>query len=114
MWHHAGMRVPVSSILDGLGWVVILLLVAACLGLVRVLGFPGVLILGLLCSLVCVRAELSDEVPSWGRHLFAARMARDARRARPDESPFRFGLRCGLALTLAGLAGSLWQLRDLL
>ncbi|RKK02868.1 hypothetical protein EBE87_09745 [Pseudoroseomonas wenyumeiae] len=102
------MRVPPAAfILNGLGWVVILALVAAALALVRLLGFPGLLILGLLCCLICTRAELSEDVPSWGRQVFAARMARAGEA--PDRAAFRFYRRCGCVLLLAGLAGTAWQ-----
>ncbi|MBO1076661.1 hypothetical protein [Roseomonas marmotae] len=102
------MRPSASGILNGIGWLGILALVAAGLGVVRLLGFPGVLILGLLAALICTRAELSGTVPTWSRAVLAAREEDAEARAR-EVSALRYYRRCGLALALAGLAGTLWQ-----
>lgn len=102
------------GLVQGLGWIGILALIGASLLLVRRLGFPAVLMLGLITSLICVRAELSQDVPGWGRDIFAARW-----HSRPDLSErqasakqiatLRFYRNCGFILILAGALGSLWQ-----
>ncbi|MDT8330859.1 hypothetical protein RQ831_07320 [Roseomonas gilardii] len=102
------------GLVQGLGWIGVLALIGASLLLVRRLGFPAVLLLGLIASLICVRAELSQDVPGWGRDIFAARW-----HSRPDASErlasaeqiaaLRFYRNCGFALILAGALGSVWQ-----
>ena len=102
------------GLIQGLGWIGVFALIGASLLLVRRMGFPAVLLLGLIASLVCVRAELSQDTPSWGRDIFAARW-----HSRPDASErqasaeqvatLRFYRNCGFALILAGALGSVWQ-----
>ncbi|MBI0536631.1 hypothetical protein D9599_13695 [Roseomonas sp. KE2513] len=113
------MRRSASTIVDGIAWVGIFALIAASLGVVLVLGFPGVLILGLLTALTCARAELSERTPTWGQAVFEARAARGRspeERAAADEavaratSPLRYYRACGLALIVAGLLGTAWQI----
>ena len=108
-----------NSILNGLAWVGIFLLIAFAFALVQRLGFPGVLILGLLTTLICLRAELSEDVLTWGRASFEARMASGRSveewaaaaevRARAV-SPLRYYRACGFVLIVAGLAGTILQL----
>lgn len=107
-----------SWLAQGLAWAGITALIAMGLLIVWLLGFPGLLLLGLGVTLICVRAELSEEAPSWSRAAFAARQSDErlpearaaaaAARARRGAS-FRYYRRCGAALIVAGLAGTLWQ-----
>ena len=115
------MRPSASSIVNGLAWVGIFVLIGVGLGVVQVLGFPGVLILGLLTTLICVQAELSEDVPTWSRSLFESRAVRprsDEERGAGTEareraiSPLRYYRGCGLLLIAAGLLGTVWQLRN--
>jgi len=108
-----------GSILNGLAWVGILLLIALAFVLVQRLGFPGVLILGLVTTLVCLRAEMSEDVPTWGRAPFEARLTNrgsvEERTAMAEArsravSPLRYYRACGLLLIAAGLAGTVLQL----
>ncbi|SHK31765.1 hypothetical protein SAMN02745194_04683 [Roseomonas rosea] len=108
-----------NFILNGLAWIGIFLLIALAFVLVQILGFPGVLILGLLTTLICLRAEISEDVPTWSQALFASRASRSAsaeERAATAEararaiSPLRYVQGCGFVLIAAGLAGTVWQL----
>lgn len=112
------MRPSPGGVANGLAWIGIAGLVALSFWLVMVLGFPGILLLGLLTTLVCVRAELSNDVPSWSRGVFESRMRRDPsveRRAAAehaaaqDRSVLRLYRVYGLILIAAGLAGTIWQ-----
>ncbi|WP_043831765.1 hypothetical protein [Muricoccus aerilatus] len=113
------MRPSASTIANGIAWVGIFALIAASLGIVLVLGFPGVLILGLLTALTCTRAELSERTPTWGQAVFEAQATRGRspeERAAAGEaaargnSPLRYYRACGLVLILAGLLGTAWQI----
>lgn len=113
------MRPSSRSIANGVAWIGIFALIGLSLGLVSVLGFPGVLILGLLTTLICVRAELSDDVPTWSRALFESRLPRsrsleahaaDLEVRDASRSPLRYYRGCGLILIAAGLVGTAWQL----
>jgi hypothetical protein len=104
---------------EAVAWTIVVALIAAALVFVRALGFPGLLILGLLTTPVCVRAELSEDVPTWSQALFASRGARpstpEERAAEADASklrlsPLRFGKRLGFILIAAGLLGTAWQI----
>jgi len=82
------------------------------------LGFVGLLILGGATALVCTMAELNEDSPTWGAHVFRARTeggGSPERRAQLDAerqafmSPRRFYRRCGFALAVIGAIGVAWQ-----
>ncbi|MBC9209198.1 hypothetical protein IBL26_20305 [Roseomonas aerophila] len=108
------MRRPGFILLNGLAWVGILALAGLALAVVRLLGFPGVLILGLLTTLICVSADLSRDVPTWSRGMFESRGTRrtEAERedGRQDAASLGYYRGCGFVLIAAGLAGTVWEL----
>jgi hypothetical protein len=112
------MRPSRQSLANVIAWFGVFALIGIGLGVVKALGFPGVLILGLLTTLICVRAELSEAVPTWP----VSRMAERASRAlSPEEraaqgeardaavSLLRYYRNCGIFLVFAGLLGTIWQ-----
>lgn len=112
------MRVTARSVGNGIAWVGIFALIAAGLYIVHGLGFPGVLLLGIFTTLICVRAELSEDMPTSGVGVFTASLAGTSspeERAASQEardrgrSSLRYYRRCGLALVAIGLLGILWQ-----
>lgn len=113
------MRLSATTVVNSVAWLGIFALVALSLGVVAVLGFPGVLILGLLTAVTCVRAELSERTPTWGQAVFEATATRGrsaeertagAEAARRAISPLRYYRGCGLVLIAAGLLGTAWQI----
>jgi len=113
------MRPSARTVANSIAWIGIFTLIAVSLGVVLVLGFPGVLVLGLLTALTCVRAELSERTPTWGQTVFEAQATRSRS---PEESaagaeamartasPLRYYRACGLILIAAGLLGTAWQI----
>ena len=102
------------GLIQGLGWIGVFALIGASLLLVRRMGFPAVLLLGLIATLVCVRAELSQDVPGWGRDIFASRWhsrpgASERLASAEQIATLRFYRNCGFVLILAGALGSVWQ-----
>ena len=101
-----------------LAWAALLVLAGAALLIVNRLGFLGLGLLGLLTWFVCTMMALNEDVPTWGEHVFRARMtqrargasrdgpARDSARFVPDVVFYR---RCGMGLAAAGAAGFVWQ-----
>ena len=82
------------------------------------LGFMGLLILGMITWLVCVLADLNQDTPTWGTEVFKARMGShgspEQRAAMLEErrafvSPLRFYRWCGVFLAVIGFAGFVWQ-----
>lgn len=113
------MRFSVGALANALAWGVAAALIAAAILVVDRLGFVGLMLLGGAAWLVCIRAELDHEVPTWGTAVFQAhleqRRSAEQREAALEEhrallSPLRFHARCGMALAAAGLAGVLWQI----
>jgi hypothetical protein len=101
-----------------LAWAALAGLAALAILVAWLLGFPGVMILGLLLLLVCTRAELSDQVPVWSLAVFHARQqppasleARADRAAarRNNRAELRFFKGCCVLLIVAGLLGTAWQ-----
>ena len=112
------MRLSATTVVNSVAWLGIVALVALSLGVVLVLGFPGVLLLGLLTAVTCVRAELSERTPTWGQAVFeastrgrrAGERAAGAEAARRAISPLRYYRGCGVVLIAAGLLGTAWQI----
>lgn len=112
------MHRPARTVANGMAWIGVFVLIGAGFVVVDALGFPGVLILGLATTLVCVRAELSEPAPTWP---VAHRDAAPFRLPAPEEraaaaavreaavSPLRYYRNCGAFLTLAGLIGTALQ-----
>ena len=112
------MRFSANKIGNAAAWVFIFVLIGAALAMAEVLGFMGLLILGAVTSLICARAEMDQDTPTWGAEVFKARMDQrgspEERQARLEErrafvSPIRFYRWCGIFLAAVGLAGFLWQ-----
>ena len=112
------MRLSAGAAANAAAWGVIVLLIGAAALMVNRLGFMGLLLLGGATWLVCIRAELDEDIPAWGTEVFKARM--DGRRSpeqrasmleerRAFTSPLRFCRRCGMALAAVGAAGFIWQ-----
>ncbi len=86
-------------------------LAACAVWLTLQLGFVALLLLGLVTWLVCLRAGLNEDVPTWSTEVFRARMT-DRHRAHPSEAhaALTFYRRCGILLTAVGAAGCAWML----
>ena len=112
------MRFSAGTVANAVAWGVIVLLIGAAVLVASRLGFMGLLLLGSATWLVCLRAELDQDTPTWGTAMFKARM--DGRRS-PEQhaamleerqaftSPLRFYRRCGMVLAAVGAAGFIWQ-----
>ena len=98
-------------ILNLLAWVVLLGLAVLAVLIANRLGFPGLLLLGVLTWLICSQAALNQDAPTWGAHVFRARMLRGKGHGDAEDAglPFRFYARCGMAVAAIGGAGSAWQ-----
>ena len=112
------MRFSAGTFANAAAWGVIVLLIGAAVLMANRLGFMGLLLLGSATWLVCVRAELDQDTPTWGTAVFKARM--DGRRSpeqqaamleerRAFTSPLRFYRRCSMVLAAVGAAGFIWQ-----
>ena len=114
----ATMKVSAGTVANAAAWGVIVLLIGAAVLMVNRLGFLGLLLLGSATWLVCIRAELDQDAPTWGMEVFKARMGE---RRSPEQhaamleerraftSPLRFYRRCGMVLAAIGAAGFIWQ-----
>ena len=90
--------------LNLLAWLVLAGLgVVAAVAAAR-LGFVGLVIVGLAVLLVCTLATLNDDVPTWGEHVFRARLEA-GRSDPPDLGFYRW---CGLGVLLVGVVGLAW------
>lgn len=112
------MRFSASNVANAAAWAVIFGLIGVAIVMADVLGFIGLLILGAVTWLVCVRAEMDQDAPTWGTEVFKARMkggsSPEQRAAMLEEqhaftSPLRLYRRSGMFLTFVGLFGFIWQ-----
>jgi hypothetical protein len=114
------MRFSAGTAANVFAWAILIVLIAVAFVMVQILGPFGLVVLGLLTLFVCTQYDLNDDVPSWGTHVFSARMTdrgspeqraalREEKRA--NLSPLRFYRWCGVVLLVAGLAGFAWQWR---
>ncbi len=112
------MRFSASAVANVLAWGVIFCLIAIAAVVADVLGFFGLMILGILTWLICTLANLNQDAPTWGVEVFKARMSGhgspEQRAAVLSErqdfiSPLRFYRWCGIVLALTGAAGFAWQ-----
>ncbi len=112
------MRFSASAVANGLAWVVVFCLIGVAAVVANVLGFFGLMILGVLMWLICTLANLNQDAPTWGVEVFRARMSGhgspEQRAAMLEErqafvSPLRFYRWCGIGLALMGAAGFAWQ-----
>ena len=112
------MRLSAGAVANAVAWGAIVLLIGAAVLMVNRLGFMGLLLLGSATWLVCTRAELDQDTPTWSTEVFKARM--DGRRSpeqhaamleerRAFTSPLRFYRRCGMVLAAVGAAGFIWE-----
>jgi fatty acid desaturase len=112
------MRSRAAEFVNAVAWALILILAAFAILVAHLLGFVGLLILGLLTWLICTDLELRDATPACSIAVFRALMessrapeqsaAEQAeRRARLSVLPFYRW--CGIALTIIGATGFLWQ-----
>jgi hypothetical protein len=112
------MRGTAGDIANAVAWAVVLVLVGAAVLIADWLGFVGLFILGMLTWVVCVQVELGDDTPTASTAVFRARMSPERspeRRAAAQAerhvrlSPLRFYRWCGIALTVIGAGGFIWQ-----
>ena len=112
------MRSRAAEFVNALAWALVLILAAFAILVAYLLGFVGLLILGLLTWLICTDLELGDATPAASVAVFRALMepsrAPEQRAAEQAErrarlSPLPFYRWCGIALTIIGAAGFLWQ-----
>jgi hypothetical protein len=112
------MRFSAGTVANATAWVIIVLLIGAAALVANRLGFMGLLFLGSATWLICIKAELDQDVPTWGTEVFKARMdghrSPEQRGAMLEErrafvSPLRFYRRCGMALAAVGAAGFILQ-----
>ena len=117
-YHCKHMRFSVTCVANGAARAVIVVLICAAIVFVYVLGSIGLVIVGGITALVCVRAEMDQEVPICSAEVFKAQMdsrgSPEERAAMMEErhafqSPLRFYRRCGIFLTIVGVAGVFWQ-----
>jgi hypothetical protein len=106
------MKLPASVLGNRLGWIVIAVLAGAAAVLVALLGFVGLLLLGMATALVCARAEADEDNPlMWSR---GSRAGFDLPRGGGDRPaaplPLRRYFWCGIVLAVLGAAGAVWQL----
>ncbi len=113
------MRFSVNAVANAIAWVVIAVLIGAAMVVAEIFGAVGLMLLGGMTALVCARAEMDQDVPTWGVAVFKARMSGD--KATPEQhaamaserqalvSPLRFYRWCGLFLVAAGAAIFIWQ-----
>ena len=114
----AAMKLSANTVANAAAWGVIILLIGTAVLVANRLGLMGLLLLGSATWLVCLRAELNQDAPTWSTEVFKARM--DGRRS-PEQraamfeergafvSPMRFYRRCGMALAAVGSVGFIWQ-----
>ena len=114
----AAMRFSAGTVANAMAWGVIVLLIGAAVLIANRLGFVGLLLLGSATWLVCTKAELDQDGPTWGTEVFKARMdprhspeqhAAMLEERRAIASPLRFYRRCGMVLAAVGGAGFIWQ-----
>lgn len=112
------MRSRAAQFVNALAWAVVLVLAAFAILVAYLLGFVGLLILGLLTWLICTDLDLGDATPASSVAVFRALMessrAPEQRAAEQAErrarlSPLPFYRWCGIVLTVIGAAGFLWQ-----
>jgi len=117
-----GARSRISQAANGLAWLVLFVLSGAGLWIASRFGWIGLMLLGGATWLVCSRAALDEDVPTWSPAVLRAAMERQrgqgaapeeraARRAerRTLSSAWRFYGRCGMVLMAVGAAGFIWQ-----
>ncbi len=101
------MRLSAGAVLNAAAWVVCFGLICLAGVVTYALGFLGLALLGGATTLVCVMAELDNDVPTWGTEVFRARMdhgrSPEQRAAHHAEraafvSPIRFYRNCGITL----------------
>ena len=112
------MNLSTGTVANAAAWGVIVLLIGAAALVADRLGFMGLLLLGSATWLVCIRAELDQDVPTWGTEVFKARVggrrsperqAAVLEECRAFVSPLRFYRRCGMVLAAVGGVGFIWQ-----
>lgn len=111
-------RSRAGEIANAIAWAVLLALIGVAILIADVLGFVGLFILGLLTWAVCTHVELDDDTPTASTAVFRARLSpvrspehRAAAHAERQMrlSPLPFYRWCGIALTVIGVAGFVWQ-----
>ncbi|HYZ24176.1 MAG TPA: hypothetical protein VE690_18655 [Rhodopila sp.] len=112
------MRFSASTAANAIAWAVVAVLAAFAILIASLFGFAGLMLLGVMTWLVCTRAELDQDTPTWGVQVFKAKFDSPAspeqRAAMTEErhafvSPLRFYSRCGIFLAAIGAAGFIWQ-----
>ena len=102
---------------NALGWLGIAAIIVVALVVANLLGFLGLFLIGGLGWLVCTRAALSNDVPTWSAPSFAAHLeqrspeqqAAEAAQRQSSLLPLRSYGPCAMVLTAIGAAGFAWQ-----
>lgn len=112
-------RFSATALGNAVAWGGFVVLLCVAVWVAQALGFAGLFLLGGVTWLVCSRAAMDSETPTWGVEVMRARMTRarsvEERAAVEHErqafaSPLRFYGRCGMALAGAGAVGFAWQM----
>jgi hypothetical protein len=112
------MRVRAGEIANAIAWAFVLVLAAVAILIAYLLGFFGLVILGLFTWLICTHLELEDDTPVSSPAIYRARLQQartpEQRAAATADrqtrlSPLRFYRLCGIALTVIGAGGWAWQ-----
>lgn len=113
------MRVWATSLANAVAWLGIGALIVGAMLVTNRLGFLGLGLLGSMTCLVCTRATLDQQVPTWSVGAFKAAMDRPrssqeragtAAEHRSAIAPLRFYFWCGAVLAAIGAMGVVWQI----
>jgi hypothetical protein len=122
----AAMRFYVDKVANALAWAAIIVLLAGAFVIARFAGFLGLVVLGLIAAVICLRVEADEHNPFvWARADFdaalkseqvygqnsnsAEQFAVTAAERREFISPFRFVRWCGIAVAAIGAVGFVWR-----
>jgi hypothetical protein len=112
------MRASLLTAVNAVAWVIIVGLVGAAFAVTVMLGPFGLILLGLGTLFVCTSYNLHDQVPTRSEAVFRAQTesqsSPEQKAAMVSErqgafAPMRFYRRCGVVLTVAGIAGFVSQ-----
>jgi hypothetical protein len=119
LWRGRIMRFSAGAVLNAVAWLLVAGLIGVAVVIAALFGAVGLILLGALTALVCVRADVAEESPTWGPDVFRAKMTEggaspEQRAAMQSErqtrvGPLRYYRRCGMALIAIGAVIFLWQ-----
>jgi hypothetical protein len=112
------MRLSAGAVLNAIAWLLIAGLIGVATVVANIFGAIGLILLGALTALICARAEMAEEAPTWGTEVFKAqitdRASPEQRAAHLSErqtrvAPLRFYGCCGLTVRAFGVVIFFWQ-----